>query len=183
MKKSVRQIRIERHQARMKKTSKLSLVSLMDIFTILVFFLMMNASDVQVLQNNKELQLPESVSEGAARDNLVLTISESDILLQGNPIAKVADIKNSKSAGIEHLAKELNYYSAKSPLSEKELEQGRSINIMADKHVPYSLLKRVMQTSATAGYTNISLAVARVYGISDKQLILDQRSAVEADKS
>ena len=50
MKKSVRQMRIERHRARMKKTSKLSLVSLMDIFTILVFFLMVNASDVEVLQ-------------------------------------------------------------------------------------------------------------------------------------
>ena len=182
MKKSVRQLRIERHQSRMKKTSKLSLVSLMDIFTILVFFLMMNASDVEVLQNNKELQLPESVSEESARDNLVLTISESTILLQGNLIAKVADIKDSKSAEIEHLAKELNYYSAKSPLSEEELEQGRGINIMADKNVPYSLLKRVMQTTATAGYTNISLAVAQVYGMSDEQLILDQHVTTEAEQ-
>ncbi|MEH6451660.1 MAG: biopolymer transporter ExbD [Psychromonas sp.] len=181
MKKSVRQTRLERHRAKMKKTSKLSLVSLMDIFTILVFFLMMNASDVQVLQNNKELQLPVSVSKEVARDNLVLTISESTILLQGKPIAKVADIKDSKSTEIEDLAQELNYYSAKSPLSEIEVEDGRGINIMADKNVQYSLLKKVMQTSATAGYTNISLAVEQVYGVSDEQLIQAQNLTMEAE--
>jgi biopolymer transport protein ExbD len=180
MKKSVRQIRIERHQARMKKTSKLSLVSLMDIFTILVFFLMVNASDVQVLQNNKELQLPESVSKASARDNLVLTIFESTILLQGKPIVKVADIKESKSAEIERLTKELNYYSAKSPLSAEKLEEGRGINILADKNVPYSLLKIVMQTAAVAGYTNISLAVEQVYGASDKQFIQAEHSTTGA---
>jgi len=182
MKKSVRQIRIERHQARMKKTSKLSLVSLMDIFTILVFFLMVNASDVEVLKNNKTLQLPESVSNEVARENLVLTISESTISLQGTPIAKVADLKDSESAEIGRLAEELNYYSAKSPLSEKELEGGRGINIMADKNVPYSLLKRVMQTSASAGYTNISLAVEQVFGVSDKQVIQAKRSTMEASQ-
>ena len=182
MKKSVRQMRIERHRARMKKTSKLSLVSLMDIFTILVFFLMVNASDVEVLQNNKELQLPESVSKEAAWENLVLTISESTILLQGNPIAKVADIKNSESAEIDRLAIELNYYTKKSPFSEKELAEGRGINIMADKNVPYSLLKSVMQTSASAGYTNISLAVAQVYGVSDEQLIQAKRSMTEVSQ-
>ncbi|WP_372881712.1 ExbD/TolR family protein [Psychromonas sp.] len=180
MKKSVRQIRIERHQARMKKTSKLSLVSLMDIFTILVFFLMVNASDVQVLQDNKELQLPESVSKEAARENLVLSVSESAILLQGKPIAKVADLKSSESTEIGRLTEELNYHSAKSPLSEKELEEGRGINIMADRNVPYSLLKSVMQTSASAGYTNISLAVEQVYGASDEQLIQAQRAMMEA---
>lgn len=178
MKKSARQIRLQHHQARMKTTSKLSLVSLMDIFTILVFFLMVNASDVQVLQNNKELQLPESVSKASAQDNLVLTIFKSTILLQGKPIAKVADIKDSKSAEIELLATELNYYSAKSPLSEAKLEEGRGINIMADKNVPYSLLKRVMQTAANSGYTNISLAVEQVYGVSDEQLIQTQSATV-----
>jgi biopolymer transport protein ExbD len=154
----------------------------MDIFTILVFFLMMNASDVQVLQNSKELQLPESVAKEAAQDNLLLTVSESNILLQGKLIAKVTDIKGSKSDEIESLAKELNYYSVKSPLSETELAEGRGINIMADKHVPYSLLKKVMQTSAAAGYTNISLAVEQVYDMSDEQVILTQHLTTEAEQ-
>ena len=57
MVKSARAKRMEKHHKRNKGTAALNLVSLMDIFTILVFFLLVNSSDVETLPNAKDLQL------------------------------------------------------------------------------------------------------------------------------
>lgn len=165
MKKSVRAMRMERHHKRMAQESKLSLVSLMDIFTILVFFLMLNASDVQVLQNSKSLTLPESSSEQAARETLLLMVNGNDLLVQGRKLVDVASILSSDNEIIPLLQAELEYQSARQPLAEsaasEELDSGRAITIMGDKTIPYALLKKIMQTCAQAGYDNIALAVAQ----------------------
>jgi len=166
MKKSVRAARMERHHKRMAKESKLSLVSLMDIFTILVFFLMFNASDVQVLQTHKSISLPESNAETAAEETLVLLVNAKDILLQGQKMADVAQVLGQGSDIIEPLEKELLYQKGRTKViaaDPSSVEQGdeiaRAITIMGDQAIPYALLKKIMQTCAQAGYTNISLAV------------------------
>jgi biopolymer transport protein ExbD len=166
MKKSARALRMERHHKRMGKDSKLSLVSLMDIFTILVFFLMVNASDVQVLQNNKSVELPKSTANQAAKETLVLMVNASDLLLQGRKLADVDEILSQTEDIIPQLAAELAYQAKRSPevyapASEEggPPPQARAITIMGDKTIPYALLKRIMQTCAQGGYTNISLAV------------------------
>ncbi|TLU65115.1 biopolymer transporter ExbD [Thalassotalea litorea] len=170
MKQSLRAKRMQRHHQRNSKTSKLSLVSLMDIFTILVFFLMVNASDVQVLQTNKQLELPESVSEEAAEDNLLIMVNASNVILQGRQIISVEELTALDSVIVDSLNAELEYQKSRKQLTPEELENGLPINIMADKSVPYALLKKIMQTSASAGYTNISLAVEQVYTNTDELL-------------
>ena len=162
MKKSARAMRMERHHRRMAKDSKLSLVSLMDIFTILVFFLMLNASDVQVLQNSKSVELPKSTAKQAAKETLVLLINNNDLILQGRKLADVSDIMARTDENISELSDELAYQSSKSSgvqLDEEGQPLDKAITIMGDKSIPYALLKRIMQTCAQAGFTNISLAV------------------------
>ena len=163
MKKSARAMRMERHHKRMAKDSKLSLVSLMDIFTILVFFLMVNASDVQVLQNSKSVELPESTAQQAAKETLILMVNNNDLILQGQKLADVPTILSLSDDQTPELATELEYQiNRKGNKDEKDAEGNdieRAITIMGDKNIPYSLLKRIMQTCAQAGFTNISLAV------------------------
>ena len=167
MKQSARAKRMARHHKRMSKDSKLSLVSLMDIFTILVFFLMVNASDVQVLQNNKSVELPKSTAENAAKETLLLMVNASDLILQGKKLVDVEQILSQSDDIITPLATELAYQAKRSPApvafeSADGIMQdapGRAITIMGDKTIPYTLLKRIMQTCAEAGYTDISLAV------------------------
>ncbi len=77
---------MERHHKRQSQQAKLSLVSLMDIFTILVFFLMLNASDVQVLDNHKSVTLPEATSETPARETLLLLVNNQSLILQGQKL-------------------------------------------------------------------------------------------------
>ncbi|WP_340678027.1 biopolymer transporter ExbD [Paraglaciecola sp.] len=169
MKKSARAMRMERHHRRMAKDSKLSLVSLMDIFTILVFFLMLNASDVQVLQNSKSVVLPESTAKQAATETLVLMVNNNELLLQGRKLATVAAIMARPEELIPELTAELAYQGTKAPTAAVD-EQGstqenptdKAITIMGDKDIPYALLKRIMQTCAQAGFTNISLAVESI---------------------
>ncbi|GAA0855457.1 biopolymer transporter ExbD [Aliiglaciecola litoralis] len=166
MKKSVRASRMERHHKRMAKESKLSLVSLMDIFTILVFFLMFNASDVQVLQTDQSVKLPESTAETAAQETLVLLVNAKHILLQGQKMADVATVMAQSDDIIPALEKELIYQKNRVKIiaindspEQNPNDIARAITIMGDQAIPYSLLKKIMQTCAQAGYTNISLAV------------------------
>lgn len=165
MKKSARAMRMARHHQRMAKDSKLSLVSLMDIFTILVFFLMLNASDVQVLQNSKSVELPQSSAKQAAKETLVLMINNNELILQGRKLVDVAAIMAREEEQIVELSTELAYQITKSSnvsVDENGEPVDRAITIMGDKSIPYALLKRIMQTCAQAGFTNISLAVESI---------------------
>lgn len=173
MKKSARAMRMERHHRRMAKDSKLSLVSLMDIFTILVFFLMLNASDVQVLQNSKSVELPKSNAKQPAKETLVLMINNNELLLQGRKLADVAGILANGEELISELSTELAYQDTKSnraAVDEDGQPMDKAITIMGDKNIPYALLKRIMQTCAQAGYTNISLAVESVEQKAQEQV-------------
>ncbi|MDH4126198.1 MAG: biopolymer transporter ExbD, partial [Gammaproteobacteria bacterium] len=87
---------MDKHHLRNKRSVGLNLVSLMDIFTILVFFLLVNSSDVETLPNTKELQLPESIAEEKAKETVVILIGEQDLIVQGVPVAKISDVMNLK---------------------------------------------------------------------------------------
>jgi biopolymer transport protein ExbD len=160
MVKSARAKRMEKHHKRHKGRGTLNLVSLMDIFTILVFFLLVNSSDVETLPNTKNLQLPESIAEEKAKETVVILIGEEDILDQGTPIAKVADVMEIKGNDIPSLREALK--SQNDRVLRREAQQdiaGREVTIMGDKDIPYRLLKKVMATCTQSDYGQISLAV------------------------
>jgi biopolymer transport protein TolR len=159
MKQSMRAKRMDRHHRRNNGRSKLSLVSLMDIFTILVFFLMLNASDVQVLQKDDAISLPESTADTPAKETLLLMVTKSQVLLQGNLIVETAVLIAQQENTIAGLLKELAYHTSRRGDLSEEAKLSQSITIMGDSSIPYTVLKRIMQSCAQAGYTNISLAV------------------------
>jgi len=158
MKLSVKAKRLIRHQARMKKVSKLSLVSLMDIFTILVFFLIVNSSSVEVLEADKSIKLPKSVSKTVAKDSLLLLVNDKNLILQGQKIANIVDIKASSDELVAELKVELAYHKARQVPSDDPNQLG-TITVMGDKNIEYALLKKILLTCAKAGYGDISLAV------------------------
>ena len=160
MKSSIRAKRMARNHKRMQSSSKLNLVSLMDIFTILVFFLMVNNGDVEVLQSDKSIKLPESVSEQKPDLTVLVKLNANDIIVQGRSVASATKILEQEDDIINELDKELKYLASRKPvLTEIEKQKGRAITIMGDELIPYKLLKRVMTTCAQADYRDISLAV------------------------
>ena len=160
MRKSARAQRMEKRHERGKKLGALNLVSLMDIFTILVFFLLVNSSDVQTLPNAKDIQLPQSIAEEKAKETVVILIGDEDILVQGTPIVKVDDVMRRKGNDIRELRQALMAQSDR--VLRKTAQDdiaGREVTIMGDKDIPYRLLKKVMATCTESDYGQISLAV------------------------
>src|SRR5210317_1807817 len=160
MVKSARAKRMEKHHKRNKGAGALNLVSLMDIFTILVFFLLVNSSDVQTLPNAKDMKLPESIAEKKPEDNVVVLIGKTDILVQGEVVAKIADVMAIQGNDIPELREAL--LSQNDRVLRREAQDdiaGREVTIMGDKDISYRLLKKVMATCTASDYGQISLAV------------------------
>ena len=103
MKMSRRAKRMERHHKRSKGTPGFNLVSLMDIFTILVFFLLVNSGEGEVLPSAKDVALPESISEQKPRQNIVVMVTDKEILVQGNRILRVSNLPDNGKLTIEPL--------------------------------------------------------------------------------
>ena len=138
--------------------SGINLVSLMDIFTILVFFLLISSSSVQQLPNNKDLRLPTTIAEKVPRETLVITITRDRILVQGVEVAKIDDILSDTSPLIAGLEKELKFHASR-PLSVISDEAvGRPVTIMGDENLPYQLLRKVLVTCRQANYTSIAFS-------------------------
>ncbi len=138
--------------------SGINLVSLMDIFTILVFFLLISSSSVQQLANNKDLTLPTTRAEKVPRETLVITITRDRILVQGVEVARIDDILLDTRPLIKGLEKELKFHASK-PSSVMNAETiGRPVTIMGDENMPYQLLRKVLVTCRQANYTSIAFS-------------------------
>ncbi|MDX1452693.1 MAG: biopolymer transporter ExbD [Oleiphilaceae bacterium] len=156
MKLSRRAKRMKRHYSRMHRAGGLNLVSLMDIFTILVFFLMVNSSDVKVLQQDSKVQLPSSTAEAQPEEQLIVVIYNQQVMVQGRPVASLQDKNDPALVGLKN---ELAYQAGRQ--AGQETESPKALTLIADKNTPYSDLKRVMTACTEAGYVNVSLAVQR----------------------
>ena len=142
----------------------LLLVSLVDIFTFFIIFLLINAGDSAKIQNAKYIALPNSISNTEPSNKILIFIDNNQIWLGDAVVANVADILKAPEKLIEPLTVALNSQKATmGELSEYEKVNGLSITIMGDKSVPYSLLKSVMVTCQGSDYRNISLAVNHVF--------------------
>jgi len=166
MKQSIRTKRQTRHHKR-RKANKLNLVSLMDIFTILVFFLMVNSSDVQVLESGDSIELPKSNAKSEPKDTLVIHVNNQFLLVQGRKIADVNAVLAQTDNKIAALEAELTHQASRQPkLTSKQKVLGRAVTIMGDSEISYKLLKRIMATCSSSDYRDISLAVKREVGAS-----------------
>jgi biopolymer transport protein ExbD len=160
MEMSHRAKRMERRNEKGKRTVTLNLVSLMDIFTILVFFLLVNSAQVEVLPNARDLKLPQSIAEQKARENVVIMVTADQILVQGRVVANVADVMAQDHLVIASLKGALESQTDRVLRRQAIADVAdREVTIMGDKALPYRLLKRIMATCTAAEYGQISLAV------------------------
>jgi biopolymer transport protein TolR len=160
MTQSNRAKRMERHHARMRRGSGLNLVSLMDIFTILVFFLLVNSAEVQTLETPRDIKLPESVAENKPRETVVVHISHDQILVQGTPIITVAQVDSLEGNIIEPLKQALQRQSDRALRDAASADiANREVTILGDQELPYRILKKIMATCTDADYGKLSLAV------------------------
>lgn len=142
---------------RRDKGASLNMVSLMDIFTILVFFLLVTSSESEALPPVKAIHLPTSTTDKQPKKTLIVMVSEKDIQINGHFIISTNAAKNNNKTIIPELALELIKYAKKQPKKKKRY----NVTVMGDKEIPYNLLKKIMITCAGTKFANISLAVVR----------------------
>ncbi|MCK4834893.1 MAG: biopolymer transporter ExbD [Gammaproteobacteria bacterium] len=151
---------------RMARSSKrttgggLNLVSLMDVFTILVFFLLVNSGSSDVMEPPKNIQLPDSMVETKPRETVVVMITPDQILVQGEPVISTQEVIASKMTIIDPVKQRLILQSKKvRGISTKAVSQSKEVTVLAQRTVPFHLMKKVMASCTSAGYEKISLAV------------------------
>jgi biopolymer transport protein ExbD len=146
---------------------KLNLMPLMDVFLVLVFFLMINQSSVEVLQQPKQIKLPESVVEEKPRETVVILVGKDEVLVQGVLVASIADIQAAGNTEIESIGARLTELSkGVIGLSTQAIAQSQEVTVLADKSTPFSILKKILATCTSLGYTRVSLAVVQKSGQS-----------------
>ena len=142
------------------KIAKMNLTSLMDVFTILVFFLLVNSGSVEILDAPKEMTLPESRVETKPRETVVIFVGKEQVLVQGEAVALVEDILNGETEAVDpitwRLAELKENVVGPSTLA---VADSLEVTILADRSVPFTVIRQIMSTCTGEGYENVSLAV------------------------
>jgi biopolymer transport protein ExbD len=157
MKNSRRMRRMGRNR---KKVTSLNLTSLMDVFTILVFFLLFHSGNGEAVEAPKQIKLPDSVVETKPRETVVILVSPEMVLVQGEAVAKTPDLLDDKEEQIPGITDRLEQLKRNIiGISTKTAVQSKEVTILADKTIPFRILKKIMSTCTASGYGRISLAV------------------------
>jgi biopolymer transport protein ExbD len=145
-----------------RKAPGFNLTALMDIFTILVFFLLVNSSTAEQLPNRKDLELPESVAEQKPEQTVIVMVTRDEILVQGQPVSTVADALESGQRTVPAVSAQLQQVRERViGLTTRSIASKDQVTIMGDKEIPYRLLRKLMQSCTRVGYTRISLALTQ----------------------
>lgn len=152
--------RLKRMARAKRHATRLNLTSLMDVFTILVFFLLVNQSSVEVIEPPKQIKLPDSVVEAKPRQTVTILVSADAILVQGEPVVTVAEVLGSKDGNIRAVGDRLTQLRDNIiGINTATVAKSNEVTILSDKTIPFKVLKRLMSTCTNTGYTRISLAV------------------------
>ena len=152
--------RIKRMSRNRTKLTKMNLTSLMDVFTILVFFLLVNSGSVEIMEAPKDVSLPEAQIESKPRETVVIFVSPEEIRVQGDAVARVADILDGKTEQLQNITARLaTLKDSIIGTNTQTVAATQEVTILADKSVPFTVIKQIMSTCTDEGYENVSLAV------------------------
>ena len=156
-----------RHSRRIKRMGRnkgnikgLNLTPLMDVFTILVFFLLFHASGSEVMEAPKQIKLPYSVVETKPRETVVIMVSPEVVLVQGEAVISTPQLLEDRAETVVEITDRLKQLERNIiGISTKAIVESKEITILADKTIPFKALKKIMSTCTGSGYGRISLAV------------------------
>lgn len=141
----------------------LRLTSMIDMFTILLVFLLKSFSvEGEIMSVAKDLHLPESTAQKPPRATPILVVTNDWIILDGNPVEKVSTILADEKIVIKKLLNQLQKIRKFSEsLGQLDINMGfkGNITIQGDKEIPFEVLKKVMFTCGQVGFNEMLLAV------------------------
>jgi len=152
--------RLKRMDRRGYTTPTVILTSLMDIFIVMVIYLLMNQAIGVDVAPPRSIKLPNSIVETQPRQTVVMTVSNQDIIVQGERVATIAEVLDTREDYIKAVGERmLKIRKSYIGISDEAVANSTEVTIMADRAIPFKVLKKLMSTSSSAGYEKISLAV------------------------
>ena len=152
--------RIQWSSKSVRKSAGLNMVPLMDVFTILLFFLLVNSTSSDVAEPPKTIKLPASYVESKPRETVAVVVTEDEILVQGESVVSTQAVLESTEPEIEAvMLRLLEQQKRVIGISERTMSDSAEVTVLAHKTIPFEILKKVMSSCTRAGYEKISLAV------------------------
>lgn len=148
------------------KKVELNLTSMIDMFTILVVFLLKSYSaEGQIITISDALTLPKASVEQKVEMKLEIQVNNEAIVVDGDPIVAVNDELLSTGGSVPALTRRLSDHMEynrrmKGTITEEDMK----INIQGDVAIPAILLQRVMASSSEAGFSLQNLEVIKAEG-------------------
>ena len=151
--------RMLQHQLRNRADAELNLIPMIDILSVMVAFLLVYSTEVEIVQNSKGIEIPQSISEQRPRQTVVVMLTKEDVFVQGERVASVAEVAGSADAIIAPLSAALKRPTLiGAEMTDRSIAE-REVTVMADKTLPYEILKKGMTTCTDADYGRISFAL------------------------
>ncbi|HEX2584235.1 MAG TPA: biopolymer transporter ExbD [Steroidobacteraceae bacterium] len=154
--------RLKRHRKRQHGgDSHMALVPFIDMLTILVVFLLVHTSDVDLIPNTKSIVIPQSISDKKPHETVVVMVTKDELLVDGKTVALIKEIASSPEPVVSSLQAVLASQAATVLGATKSdgSANDREVTIMGDKDLPYNVLKKIMATCTQANFNKVSLAV------------------------
>ena len=155
--------RVKKHNTA-NQSAKLNLTSMMDMFTIiLVFLLKTYATEGQLLQPSESLTLPKSTIQTSPETALDIVVSKDVLMLNNKKLLDFENVKKQRDYIIPSLQKELLVHAreAKSMEEQYGLPFSGKVTIQGDQSIQYKDLVKVMATCGASEYPNMRLVVYR----------------------
>ena len=159
-------MRQSRRLKRMERYNKnhfvrLNLIPMLDVLSVLVFFLLFHSFNGDMPE--QRLALPQSVVETKPRGTVAISVTPEVVLIQGEPVMRTADLYDDRIGTVhevtERLAQIQRSMENEAGTRTHAENEIREITLLADKTIPFNVLKKVMTSCTASGYGKISLAV------------------------
>lgn len=152
--------RLKRMTRNKVRVPNISLTSLMDVFIVMVIYLLMNQTLGVDTPPPKAIKLPDSVVDTVPRQTVMMMVSSVDVVIHGEPVVTIAEILSSEEDNIQAVINRMEQIKQSTlGINDESVANSTEVTIMADRSVPFKVLRKLMSSSANAGYSKISLAV------------------------
>jgi biopolymer transport protein ExbD len=145
---------------------KLMLTSMMDMFTIILIFLLFSFSETpETLRLDKNLELPHSSAEAGYKKAIQIVLSKNELRLDDEVMAEVRGHRilglTPDDPGSSTLCQRLKSRRAeqKAEAPEDATDQAPHILFLCDKSHSFKTINSVIKAAGMAGYPNFQFAV------------------------
>jgi len=160
---TLRAKRLLRRNARRPGVVSLNLVPMIDVFMVLVFFLLVTTNSIDNMRSPRELTLPASLSLDQPNDAPIIMVTRQAVLIQGVQVMTLDEaVAAPVGKPLEPLRAELykvTLMSVQGTDTAGATTRGE-VNVMADRDIPYDVLKKVLATCGEMKFARIAISVA-----------------------